>query len=89
MAYRKALIWVLDDVEPDKKLLVMFRLLDEYGQPIIIDSNGKLYCGENKELTYVLAPMTLFNIIIHKKSECFLYRVCMENGGHPDCCPAN
>lgn len=82
--YRKALEWILDEADPDMRIPAMAQLLKEYGQPIIIDINGKLYTNGDKKLVHVLPPLALYEIIMEKKAECFLFNICKQNGGTPD-----
>ncbi len=84
LAYRKALVWILDEVKSDKKVLAMFSLLKEYGDPVVIDIKGKMYSGEDKKLVHALAPLALFKVIIDRRPDCFLYNVCKANNGNPD-----
>ena len=82
--FREALVWILDEVEDDKKLALMSCLLDEYGQPIIIDSKGKMYSGEDKKLVHALAPLSLYKIVIERNPTCFMNEICISNNGIPD-----
>lgn len=82
--YREALIWILDEAEITKKLAAMSRLLDEYGQPIVVDAKGKMYSGEDKKIVHTLAPLSLYKIVVERTPACFMYNICLANKGIPD-----
>lgn len=86
--FRDALIWVMEECEEERKISAMTKLLDEYGQPLIIDKNGKLYNANDKKMVHLLAPFALWGLLMERNGKCSLYQVCKGNDKKPDimCC---
>lgn len=81
--YREKLICVLDEIDVNKRIEMMANLLDEYGQPIVVDAKGKIYTGEDKSLVYTLAPLSLYKVVTENEQSCFMYEICVGNNGTP------
>ena len=76
--YRKAFFTILEEYDIETGLRMMFELLNQYGQPLIFDKNGKLYPEEEKELVSLLAPWALHHIICGKRKGCTLIPICTQ-----------
>lgn len=75
-AFRKAIVYILEKVESNKKRIAMSKLLEEYGEPLVIDKAGKLWNRGNLKLVFLLAPYALQELVMNKKRECALLEVC-------------
>lgn len=82
--FRRAMIWVMEECESEKRVEKLSRLLNEYGHPIVIDKNGKLYSDNDKKIVHMLAPYSLWGILMEKNGMCKLYSVCKGNNKNPD-----
>lgn len=76
LEFRDALIWIMEVCEKGKRISAMACLLDEYGQPLVIDKNGKLYNANDENLIHILAPFSLWGVLMERKSKCNLYQTC-------------
>lgn len=76
--FRNALVCVLEEREEKKRMIAMGNLLNEYGQLTVIDNTGKVYCDENIQLQFLLAPCAVYRIIMEEKSDCLMLNTCKE-----------
>lgn len=82
--FREALIWIMEECEKENRIFAMARLLDEYGHPLIIDKNGKLYNANDKKLVHILAPFSLWGVLMERNGKCSLYQICKGNNKKTD-----
>lgn len=77
VAYRESLIAFLEHENPIERFNYVMRLIQEYGEPIIIDQKGRLYPESSSSLVFLLAPWALSDII-SRKSACPLQYICEQ-----------
>ena len=82
--FREALIWIMEVCKKEKRISALAKLLDEYGHPLFVDKNGKLYSMNDEKMVHILAPFSLWGLLMERKGKCSLYQICKGNDQNTD-----
>lgn len=82
---RKAL-WAILGMNSENDTIqkrLLFGLLEQYGNSIVLDKQGKLYDEDDNKLM-LFAPVCLCKTIFNKERECYLRKACLKYSNNVD-----